>query len=94
MNSPFDKSNIWCLICCKITGRTDLSMQYGVPHKRPFWLFGSVRIKLGDRLTRRNLIKHPDKLRLLFHQTAMCLYSIRATPHGHPEIPESSESSM
>jgi len=43
-----------------MTQSKDLSLQYSVPYKRPFWLFVSVKIMWGDCLKRRTLMNRPN----------------------------------
>jgi len=57
-NSRYSNSNIRTLIDFNIEERKDLSIQYSVPYKRPFWLFVSVKkIMLLGCLKRHTLMK-------------------------------------
>jgi len=57
-NSRYNNSNLRTLIHFNIEERKDLSIQYSVPYKRPFWLFVSVKkIMLLECLKRHALIK-------------------------------------
>jgi len=57
-NSRYNNSNIRTLIHFNIEERKDLSLQYSVPYKLPFWLFVSVqKIMLLECLKRHTLMK-------------------------------------
>jgi len=57
-NSTYNNSNIRSLIHPNIEERQDLSIQYWVPYKRPFWLFVSVKkIMFHECQKRHKLMK-------------------------------------
>jgi len=57
-NSRYNNSNIRTLIHFNIEERPDLSIQYSVPYKWPFWQFVSVKkIMFLECLKRRTLMK-------------------------------------